>query len=278
MYKKLLFSCLLYSFFINSWNPHYYTNDAHESLRQYYASGNALPGTFVDADYIKYYPYYKKYVEKCDFVDVAQINIKKLPYPYSALKRILPFDPFGVFFNEEFINKIFKNNTIVNAIEIGSHLGLSTRHIARLLPEHGKLYAIDIWTMYGPFYEPFLSNIVHCGLENKVVPIQAYSTQAIYLIRLLNMKFDLIYVDGDHTKKGVLNDLELYYPMLSSTGVMAGDDWLVVEVRQAVIEFAQKYNLSVYADCNFFFLKEEGRFQIKSLLNATDEDYYFGNK
>lgn len=278
MYKKLLLLFSFYSLFLNTWNPHYQTNDAHESLRNYYTK--YLPrGTFVDEDYIKYYPYYKKYIENCSLVDVSRIDIKQLPYPYNTLQQILPFNPFGVFFNEEFINKIFKNNIIINAIEIGSFLGLSARHTARLLPNIGKLYCIDLWGgAYGPIYQPFLSNIVHCGLENKIIPIQSCSTKAIYTIKLFNIKFDLIYVDGDHTKNGVLSDLELYYPTLSSTGIMCGDDWLVVEVRQAVIEFAQKYNLSIYADCNFFFLKEEGAFQVKSLLAATDEDYSFGSK
>ncbi|MBI2345157.1 class I SAM-dependent methyltransferase [Candidatus Dependentiae bacterium] len=273
MTRKIFFYCVFFSFALNAFNVLYDGDDVEESFRTI-----SINSRFDKDDYFKYFPNYRKYKEVNFFVDISQINIDSLPYPYNTLGQILSFNGNGSYVNSEFVERIFKNNDIVNAIEIGSDLGLSTRHIARLLPDNGKLYSIDIWTEYGPHYEPFLSNIVHCGLEKRIIPIRAYSAHAIYLIKLLNMQFDFIYVDGDHRTESVFNDLQLYFSLLSKVGVMAGDDWLLKSVRIAVIDFAKKYNLTIYADCNFFFLKKEGQFQIKSLLTATDQDYSFGSK
>jgi hypothetical protein len=34
----------------------------------------------------------------------------------------------------------------------------------------------------------------------------------------------MIYIDGDHTYKSVMSDLESYYPLLNENGVLFGHD------------------------------------------------------
>lgn len=225
---------------------------------------------FVKDDYIRYFAYYEKYVEKIPFINLLNLTLSQEPAPYNGLHNILPFNPFGMFFNAKYISKLCENNDIVNVVEIGSYFGLSTRYIASLLPKGGKLYAIDSWQYFDGMYEQFLSNIVLKGLTQKVVPIKQRSDVAVHDICSLNMKFDLIYVDGDHETLPVLADLELYYPLLAQKGVICGDDWLIQSVRIAVLIFAQKHNLSVYGACNFWFLKDEGSYQVKDFLQCED--------
>ena len=233
---------------------------------------------FVKEDYIKYFPFYEKYVEALRILHPHTINIKNLPYPYCQLQQILPFYGQGMYFNYKFIKKIFQHNNIVHAIEIGALYGLSTRHIASLLPDNGKLLAIDPWDYHAGMYEQFLSNVVLTGLTSKIVPIQKRSDQTVNDVKSYSDSFDLIYVDGDHETAGVLSDLELYYPLLTkNTGVICGDDWLLKTVRAAVQQFAEKNQLTIYAACNFWFLRDEGKYQYKTLIDA-DESIWMFNK
>ena len=225
---------------------------------------------FVKEDYIKYFKYYKKYIETFPILSPYTINLKKLPAPYNQLQQILPFLNWGMYFNSEYLKKILQNNNIVNVIEIGSLYGLSTRHLASMLPENGKLYAIDSWEYHKLMYEQFLSNIVLTGMTQKIIPIKQRSDQAIEQMKSYGIIFDLIYVDGDHETEGVLTDLELYYPLVHSKGVICGDDWLLSSVRKAVEIFAQEHQLTIYAACNFWFLRDEGAYRYQSFIDADE--------
>jgi predicted O-methyltransferase YrrM len=258
-----------------SFNVSYDGNDAEISYQLHEPTERER---FVKEDYIKYFPYYKKYVETIRISSPYTINIHSLPYPYCTLSQILPFFGGGMYFNYEFIKKIFKYNKIVNVVEIGALYGLSTRHIATLLPENGKIYTIDPWDYHEGMYEQFLSNVVLSGLTSKIVPIRKRSDQALIdNIKPYENSLDLIFVDGDHETEGVLTDLKLYYPLVKNTGVICGDDWLLKSVRAAVELFAQQNNLTIYAACNFWFLRDEGEYKHVSLIDA-DETIWMFNK
>ncbi|HSW77158.1 MAG TPA: class I SAM-dependent methyltransferase [Candidatus Saccharimonadales bacterium] len=272
---RLMILCTV-MFELQGFSPFYNGNDPYES----FASLGNDPRFFKE-DYINYFPYYKQYHENISLIDTANIDVSKLPYPYNTLSNIEPYNPAGYYLNWQYIAKLFASNNIVNAIEIGSDYGLSTRHIASLLPKNGKLYAIDTWdfTNYASYhnqrYIPFLSNVVHAGLTDIIIPVKKASQDAIEIFKLFRLSFDMIFIDGDHETEAVLRDLELYYPLLDVHGVMCGDDWMLKTVRAAIVQFAQKNNLTIYGACNFWFLKNEGQYAIKSLLEASDEIWKF---
>ena len=64
-----------------------------------------------------------------------------------------------------------------------------------------------------------------------------------------NEYFDYIYVDGEHSYKAVLNDLENWYPKLKKNGKIFGDDFYWREednsfsVKKAYYEFILKKNI-----------------------------------
>ncbi len=232
---------------------------------------------FIKEDYIRYFKYYVPYVENTSSLVTSSIKLQNLPKPYCSVPNLLPYNAEGAYFNSEYIKKLFDHNNITKVIEIGSDYGLSTRHIASLLPKDGILYAIDVW---GPAYHPntygqFLSNAIRFGLTKTIVPIRARSDQAIRQIASYGISFDMIYVDGDHETIPVFKDLELYFPLLSEHGIMCGDDWLLATVRAAVLLFAYRHQLTVYGDCNFWFLKKEDGFKVCSFLEASDEIWNF---
>ncbi len=272
--NSLLLSLMIFAMEIKAYNIAYDGNDAEVSYQTSWGKER-----FFKDEYIKYFPYYKKWIENYSKVDISEIDLKKFPFPYCKLSKILPFSPFGMYFNGEYIQKLFEHNSIKTVVEIGSFFGVATRHIASLLPEDSKFYAVDPWEMYQNSYEQFLSNIIISGLASKITPVKQQSTIAIDFFRQFNKKFDLIYIDGDHETEAVVTDLENYYPLLTQTGVMCGDDWLLKTVRAGIQQFAEKYQLTIYADCNFWFLKKEDcGYCYKSFLTAQDSAWKFGSK
>lgn len=251
---------------IDTFNGAYHGTNALESYETSWGKER-----FVKEDFIRYFPHYEEYHESIPYVNIGSLKIADLPAPYSSLEKLQIFNNYGMYFNSKYITQLFKHNKIENVVEIGSYFGLSTRHIASLLPKHGKLYAIDSWAYFSGMYEQFLSNIVWKGLCNKVIPIKQLSQEALPELLSYQQTFDMIYVDGDHETEGVLRDLEMYMPLLAEKGVICGDDWLIRTVRNAVEIFAQKYQLTICAACNFWFLKSEGAYGYKSFLDASDD-------
>ena len=127
------------------------------------------------------------------------------------------------------VKDLLKDKKIINAIEIGSYLGLSAIKLASLLPKTTKLFCVDPWQYRGTtashisdIYHQFLSNIHHAKFDEQIIPFRMYSNEAV---KHLNMLFDLIYIDGDHSEEGVTRDLQNYFPKLAPNGLITGDDW-----------------------------------------------------
>lgn len=114
-----------------------------------------------------------------------------------------------------------------NIIEVGSWMGLSTRHIANILPKDGKVFAVDrfeiisdgnsiveTWYSYAirkiyadgilslfsqedSLYDQFLSNVIHSKLTHKIVPIKMESSAAAKS-KVITTKADGVYIDATH--------------------------------------------------------------------------------
>ena len=148
-----------------------------------------------------------------------------LPSDPYGLTEVLAEYPFGWYGNASSIEKLFNEHDIHIVLEVGSWIGGgSTRHFANLLkPKGGLLYAVDTWLgspehqinqdYYNPIlpvvYEQFLSNMIHWGLTETVIPIRMESITAS---KALQVQPDLIYIDGEHTTAAVYADLCAWYP------------------------------------------------------------------
>ena len=53
--------------------------------------------------------------------------------------------------------------------------------------------------------------------------------------------FDLIHIDGNHDKHGVLNDIGICWPILSNGGIIIFDDATHPPIREAINEFLARY-------------------------------------
>lgn len=189
--------------------------------------------------------------------DLNDFLIDHYPDVYRQV-NLLPFDPHGWYGHHDHFSQLITSNTKI-AVEIGTWLGLSTRDIANMLPPDGKIYAVDTWLgsiehqegapCYHPIlpnlYRQFLSNVIHAKLEDKIVPVRMRSVHAASVFATLNIRPDLIYIDGSHDYVSVMKDLEAWYPLLNKEGIICGDDYGYPDIYKAVNDFAQKHNLRV---------------------------------
>ena len=129
----------------------------------------------------------------------------------------------------------------VEVLEIGSYQGMSTRWMLDNLLQHPKSHitCIDIWE----------SSEQHLGADfsqveaefdqqvephrSKVTKLKGDSWSQLLQLNLTGQKFDLIYVDGDHSAQGVLRDLVLAWPLLKVNGIMVCDDYVWKENLEA---------------------------------------------
>jgi predicted O-methyltransferase YrrM len=199
---------------------------------------------------------------------ISLLAESSLPEPYASTK-ILPEYPFGYYNNNAQIAKLIEQPQVRTVLEVGSWIGGgSTRHIGNVLKlKGGTLYAVDTWLgsstqqpgepHYQPIlsqvYEQFLSNMIHWGLAQTVVPIRMDSLTAA---KTLNVQPDLIYIDGEHTTEAVYADLVAWYPFVEEKGIFCGDDWGWSTVQAAVIQFAQEKGKKIQASGNFWLLTD----------------------
>jgi len=170
---------------------------------------------------------------------------------------------------KEIIDKV--NPNII--VEIGSWKGLSTINMAK--NSKAKIYCIDTWEgslefklneeLYGDtwntknVFDKFMSNCYHSGVIEQIIPIKSLSKDAEV------PDAEMIYIDGDHTYKGVKEDLNKYWCYLKKDGVMFGDDYFLkvsagrrdgyeCGVKEAVDEFAKQKGLKVEIAYNNFWI------------------------
>ena len=193
---------------------------------------------------------------------IALIGRLQASQLYDSI-HLLPFDAQGWFGNANQIVEICEPLQPKTVIEVGSWLGSSTRFIAQLIPDDGKVYAIDTWLgsdeaahkndpRLKRIYHIFLSNVVHAGLQEKIIPVRMTSLEAA---EALNVKADFIYIDASHKTQDVYNDIIAWSKHLNPQGVICGDDWLWDSVRIAVQLASIELKQQIEAEGNFWRFK-----------------------
>jgi Methyltransferase domain len=133
-------------------------------------------------------------------------------------------------------------------IDVGAWKGASTIYLAELLKLNtvqGTVIAVDTflgsvehWDRSSGFaglvphrfgmpllYEQFLSNVVRCGAQDRIVPLALTSTAAGVLLHRLGIRAGLVHIDASHDYDDVLRDARVYWDVLTPGGFMVGDDY-----------------------------------------------------
>lgn len=99
----------------------------------------------------------------------------------------------------------------LNILEIGSYDGGTTASLAHFAD---MLVSIDIHNP--PRFDPY-SIKTYC---DKYMYIGCDSHQPGILEHIKNYKFDVLFIDGDHTYEGSKQDFEMYSPFLKDKGLI----------------------------------------------------------
>ena len=143
-----------------------------------------------------------------------------------------------------------------DVVEIGSWQGRSSTFLARAVKEskNGDFYAIDhfagntgkedLYAVDGSMHslkDNFNENIENFGLSDIVHLLDMVNTEAIKQIEDKTIRF--LFIDGDHTKKGVQKDIQLFFPLLKKGSIVVFDDYFegFPGLIEAVDEIFEKY-------------------------------------
>lgn len=117
----------------------------------------------------------------------------------------------------------YKGKANIHYLEVGVFEGRSLIWMLEniLTDPTAKATAIDIF--HESFKDKYFANIDLSGFSNKVNTIINYSQLA--LRELPYESFDIIYIDGSHTKHDVLEDAVLSWRLLKVGGLLIFDDY-----------------------------------------------------
>ena len=170
-------------------------------------------------------------------------------------------------------------------VEIGTFLGQSTSYMCQLIKDSGKDIKFDSIDLFWPIehvirnykssghpkeFNQYLSDLQKYDLRApdvinhplRILGVQEYvnliTCDEKYAHRLYDdnsLKF--VWIDGDHGKDIVYNDLVNFWPKMKSGGTIGGDDIAYQEVLDDVKKFSKEYDVKVKYDYNSFLITKE---------------------
>ena len=124
----------------------------------------------------------------------------------------------------------FMEGDIKNYLEIGVHNVASMSYVLQSKYKVENCVGIDLFedTFYKDnlSYSKNIENFKTLNVNNnniKLVKGNSASTDTINEVN--NLKYDLIFIDGDHSYDGIKNDFNNYYLLLSDNGILVFDDF-----------------------------------------------------
>jgi hypothetical protein len=161
------------------------------------------------------------------------------------------------------VMSLFKRPNMI-VCEVGVDRGQFSEELLRHL-DPAELHLVDLWegaddAVPGSGHHTFLDDVKGKFSDNKVVRIhQSNSVDAASLFA--DNSIDIAYIDADHGYEAALADLIAYMPKITERGVLAGHDFVDIEVlrmqkkapsekfgvMEAVSTFCRRYNFRMIA-------------------------------
>ena len=141
----------------------------------------------------------------------------------------------------------------VKGIEIGVNRGLNSAMLLDACPNITKLIGIDPYKAYvdwlGPIDQSLLDRDYSIFLENYEIMknrfelIKLPSEQAAS--QLDDNAYDFVFIDGDHSTRAVVSDLEKYVPKVKVGGLISGHDVGIKTVNIGLQAWFRNYKIDL---------------------------------
>lgn len=138
------------------------------------------------------------------------------------------------------ITKNFDINKPISILEIGTYEGQSTISFAYNICKHqnSRITSVDIADNDVIKYN---MNSIPLELSSKISLLHGFSS---IVLKNIQTKFDIIYIDGSHFPDDVLEDAVLSFQLLSQNGLMFFDDYIFN--HEDYLSFLQKDSVDNY--------------------------------
>jgi len=117
----------------------------------------------------------------------------------------------------------YKAKPGIHYLEVGLYEGRSALWALENILTHPTARLTGVDPFLGPYKEKYFANIERSGASDKVTTITGYSQ--VVLRGLPLESFDIIYIDGSHSKEDVLEDAVLSWRLLKEGGTLIFDDY-----------------------------------------------------
>lgn len=114
-------------------------------------------------------------------------------------------------------------------VEIGTALGGTFYIWCQAAAEDALLVSLDLpHTFYSPNRRDFYGRFARAGQTTKFLPGDSHLPQALEALKaaLGGREIDFLFIDGDHSDKGVRQDFDTFSPLVRKGGVIAFHDIL----------------------------------------------------
>ena len=139
----------------------------------------------------------------------------------------------------------------LTAAEIGIYCADNAREYTKEL-NFKKLFLIDPFPskdeseICGYTSDQWYPKVVEMFKDNSAIEIVKKTSEEA--TKIIDEKFDFVYIDGNHSYENVKQDIELWYPKTKVGGFFGGHDWLLSDVKKAVTEIFKKYEIGFEFD------------------------------
>jgi hypothetical protein len=110
-------------------------------------------------------------------------------------------------------------------------------------PEHWDTIEFSRTNAMPNLFEIFMSNVIHAGVEDYVIPLPQTSVTASMVLKSKGIYPNLVHVDAAHEYEEALRDFQIYYDILSPGGYIIGDDYH--ETWPGVVRAAGEFSAAI---------------------------------
>jgi predicted O-methyltransferase YrrM len=148
-------------------------------------------------------------------------------------------------------------------VEIGSYCGASGSAIAKQYPD-STVHCVDPWTAYTEDCTSYdlerqakelieAEAIFDEVAKNHPNMVKVKMSGCDYAKTIPEASVDLVYIDGNHQRSSVLEDVVTWYPKVKRGGAISGHDYPWPSVQSALQAFFKKTPDAVFCDGSWVY-------------------------